>query len=837
MGRIRLVINGRQVAVPPGTTILQAARIAGIYIPALCDHPDLPPAEGTEAAAAIYQGDRRIENAMPGERGKGCGLCVVEVEGDPDPVPSCTTKVKPGMVVGTDSDRIKAARQKNLIPILTRHRHACLTCAQQEGCSRSQCSADVPENERCCPVFGHCELQDVVNYIGIPRATPKWIPTPLPEPDPNPLYLRDYTLCIGCTRCIRACRDLRGIEALGFVYDNEGRVQVGSLEHTLEKSGCRFCTACVEVCPTGALMDRGVRPGREEQDLVPCISACPVHIDVPGYLRLIARGNREGADAVIREKVPFPRILGRTCVHPCEAVCRRGKVNEPVAICALKRYAADGDRGPWKKTVAADTGRTVAVVGSGPAGLTAAFYLRKQGHRITLFESRSKPGGMMRYGIPRFRLPEELLDEEIRSVLDLGIDFRPRKTLGKDFALEDLREEGYDAIFLAVGEQLSRGIPLEGSDHPDVLKGVDFLTRVGAGETVELGARVIVVGGGNVAVDASLTALRCGARDATLVSLEKREQMPAHRRELERALAEGVNLINAWGPHRVLIEGGRVTGLELAHCVSVFDDQGVFNPSFDRTLQSVPGDQVILALGQTPDLAFLGLHREVPTEQGRIVVNGTTFETGMKGVYAGGDAAGSEGTIIHAVAAGRKAASSIDKALGGSGEIDEVLFQRDDPSRHLGRREGFASLPREKVPELDPEKSREGFEEVSLGYTEEQAIREAGRCLQCDLRLYLGCHPSPPGKELPFEEERVLQVPEGEGVFHLYDSEHRVLVIKGTADLRQALLLALSRNDNVKWFEFETDKMYTKRESELIQKHLQEHGRMPGEGGLDEDLF
>ena len=318
MSLVRLTIDGQEVEVPSGTTILEAARAAGVYIPSLCHHPDLPPAAGIEASGAIFQGERMIENAMPEEKGRGCGLCLVEVEGEKVLLESCATEVREGMVVVTDNKRIRAERQGNLVPILARHCHACLVCAQQEGCSRDQCSSNVPENERCCTLFGLCELQDVANYVGIPLDTPRWVPTDLPVIDDHPLFVRDYNLCIGCTRCVRACRELRGIEALGFVYDEKGRVIIGTVGPTLDVSGCKFCTACVEVCPTGALMDKAVRPGRREEDIVPCREACPAHIDVPEYLRLIAQGRRDEANAVIREKVPLPGILGRVCTHPCE---------------------------------------------------------------------------------------------------------------------------------------------------------------------------------------------------------------------------------------------------------------------------------------------------------------------------------------------------------------------------------------------------------------------------------------------------------------------------------------------------------------------------------------
>ncbi|MFH1351448.1 MAG: FAD-dependent oxidoreductase [Pseudomonadota bacterium] len=840
MGTIKLTINGQEVEVQPGTTILEVAKGIGLYIPTLCYHPNLPPAKGASAAKIVYQGDKAIKNAMPQEAGKGCGLCVVEVEGQSDLVGSCATEVKEGMVVITENDRIKTTRQDNLIPILARHRHACLTCAQQEGCSRSQCSSNVPENERCCPRFGHCELQDVANYIGISASTPKWVPTDFPIFKDDPLYERDYNLCIGCTRCVRACRDLRGIEALGFVYDENGQVQIGGLAPRLVETGCKFCTACVEVCPTGALMDKTVRPGKKEEDLLPCKEACPAHIDVPSYLRLLAEGRVDEAHAVIREKVPFPGILGRVCIHPCEEACRRGEVNEPISICALKRYAADQGKGFWKKDtrIGHDLRKSIAVVGAGPAGLTAAFCLRKLGYGVTVFEARSQAGGMMRYGIPAYRLPREIIDKEIQEIMALGIEFRPNQVLGRDFTLDRLREDGFEAVFLGIGAQLSRRISIDGSDLPGVLWGVDLLGRIAQGEEIQLKERVIVIGGGNVAVDVALTALRCGAKDVTMACLESRDEMPAHDWEIEGAIAEGVRIMPSWGPQRILSEEGQVTGVELVRCTSVFDDKGNFCPTFDETKDKIGGDQVIMAIGQASDLSFIEEGSAISVDKGLIVVDGESLETGMKGVYAGGDVASIPGAIIHAIAAGRKAASFIDKALGGLGEIEEVLVERGSPNQYLGRDEGFALWPREKAPELQLEARHQGFEEVSLAYGNDQAIREAKRCLQCDLRLYMACNPSPPAKWLAFKEDTINEIPEAEGVYQLLDKDHNILVIKGTPNLRSSLLGELEEREKVVWFEFEEDKMYSKRESELIQKYLQEHGEMPGGGDSDlDDLF
>jgi len=839
MDTVNLSIDGQQVTVPAGTTILEAARKADRYIPTLCDHPDLPPAKDGATALAIYQGAQKLENAAPQEPHNGCGLCVVAVEGQDELVGSCATEVEAGMVVITNNDCIKLSRQKKLLPIMTRHRHACLTCAQQEGCPRTQCSANVPENERCCSQFGHCELQKVATYVGLMDSTPKWVPTHLALLKDHPLFEMDYNLCIGCTRCVRACRDLRGVEALGFIYDAQGQVQIGSLAQTLEASGCKFCTACVEVCPTGALVDKAVDAGTREDDIVACRAACPAHIDVPGYLRMIAAGQADEAHAIIREKVPFPGVLGRVCLHPCEEACRRGEVNESISICALKRYAADGENGLWKKAsrVAPDTGKKVAVVGAGPAGLTAAFYLRKQGHGVCLLDSGNRAGGMMRYGIPEYRLPRIVLDKEIQAILDLGIEFQPNQFLGKDVSLEQLKNDGFDAVFLGVGARQSRQIPLESCHTPDVLWGVEFLRKVAEGQAVNLKDNVVVIGGGNVAVDAAMTARRCGAGDVKMACLECFEEMPASPREIEAARAEGIEIMFSRGADKIISEDGHVTSLDLMECTGVFDDNGNFCPEFSQKKECILVDQIIVAVGQAADLLFIEQTGEIKIGKGLIVVNQESLETGMSNVYAGGDAVKMPGAVIDAIAAGRRAAESIGRALGGTGQIDEVLFARPNPDPHLGRDEGFAGWVREKMPVLDAGVRVKNFDEVATGFSAEQAVDEAQRCLQCDLRLLMGRNPLPPAHWLPFDEEHIRQVPETEGVFQLLDAGHQILSIKGSANLRLELLATLADNATALFFEFEEDKMFSRRESERIQKYLQEHGQMPGVGDDLDDLF
>ena len=311
MESITLTIDGREVIAPAGATILEAARSAEIYIPSLCNHPDLPLMKGMHPQEAVFRGGLKIENQADVSReAEGCGLCVVEIKGQEDPVPSCATPAQPGMKVVVDSDRLQKIRREKLAPFLADHPHACLTCAQAEGCSRSQCSSNVPENERCCELFGNCEFQKLVEYVGVLPLVGRWIPPGLPVIDDQPLFKRDYNLCLNCTRCVRVCREVRGVEALGFVFDEKGGVVVGTVGPTLAESGCKFCTACVEVCPTGAIMDKGIRPGKQEEDLVPCKSSCPAGVDIPGYVRAVKSGRTDQALALIREKASFPRGPG-----------------------------------------------------------------------------------------------------------------------------------------------------------------------------------------------------------------------------------------------------------------------------------------------------------------------------------------------------------------------------------------------------------------------------------------------------------------------------------------------------------------------------------------------
>ncbi|MFC1905399.1 4Fe-4S dicluster domain-containing protein, partial [Chloroflexota bacterium] len=416
-----LTINGIKIESESGINLLQAAQNAGIYIPTLCYHPDLPAFKDLTPVQHIYQGSVKLETT-PAEEYKGCGLCLVDIKGQGIQT-ACTAAVTDDMIVQTDTEEVEKLRRQNLAIILADHPHECLFCPQHEGCDLQQCSMNVPKEERCCPKFNMCELRKVGEYIGGKFDIARWKPKNLPIVENEPLFRRDYNLCIGCTRCVRACNDLFGAGALGYISVS-GKVSIGMLGPSAIDSGCKFCGACVEVCPTGALSDKDIKWAGREAALVPCRNACPVGIDIPRYVDLIAKGKFAEAAAKIREKVSFPAVLGRVCFHPCEDKCRRKAINDSICINQLKRFAiGNGDKSPEEKNKAVrNTGKKVAIIGSGPAGLTAGYYLNRLGHTVNVFEALPVPGGMLRVGIPEHRLPREILDKEIKDIVHAGVE-------------------------------------------------------------------------------------------------------------------------------------------------------------------------------------------------------------------------------------------------------------------------------------------------------------------------------------------------------------------------------------------------------------------------------
>jgi ferredoxin len=458
-------IDDRNVKVEEGATILEAARQADIYIPALCDYPGLRP-------LAELQPDR------------ACRLCVVEVDEAQVPQLACATPAREGMVVRTDTSDLQNRRKSQLELILSRHPNACLDCHRRERCSPFDvCLRHVAVSERCvfCPRNGNCDLQRAVDSVGIDQCPPN-IAKKLSVREDSPFFIRDNNLCILCERCVRVCEEVRGVKAIEFAY--------------------------------------------------PCHKACPAGIDIPRYLRLIGVSRPSSALAVIRERVPFPGSLGRVCVHPCEQACQRGKeIDEPLCIRVLKRYAADNTDGSWKDRARRlpATGKTVAVVGAGPAGLTAAYYLAKQGHGVTVFEALPEPGGMARVGIPEYRLPRDVLSAEIDDIKSFGVEILTNTRVE---SIDWLFEQGFGAVFLGLGAHEGMKLGVEGEDLPGVIESAEFLRRVNLGERIDVGEEVGVVGGGNVAIDAARVSLRLGAKKVTIIYRRTRTEMPANPEEI-----------------------------------------------------------------------------------------------------------------------------------------------------------------------------------------------------------------------------------------------------------------------------------------------------------------
>jgi len=836
---MRLQIDDREVNVDAGLTILEAARQSDIYIPHLCSHPDLPSAGDTLLHDVVFQGDTAfsVDGSKPTHQ--GCGLCVVEVERRGEQVPACGTLAEEGMRVRTTGEELTGLRRQRLGRILTDHPHACLTCAQQEGCSRTQCSANVPVNERCCSLLGHCELQKLAAVIGLPQDLPRYRPSGRPIVDHEPLFFRDYNLCIACARCVRMCNNLRGVGALGLVW-TDGRPVVGMIASSAIASGCRFCGACVEVCPTGALMDQDNRSKLHDQaKLVPCRSACPAGIDIPRYVRYVAAGRYDDAVAVVREKAPFPEVLGHVCFHPCEQVCRRGEINAPVSICGLKRIAAEKSTGEWKSRLRppTPTGKRVAVVGAGPAGLTAAYFLARKGHAVAVFEALPEPGGMLRYGILSYRLPLEVVKKEIDEIIAVGVELRTNSRV----TLQELQSAGFNAVLLATGAHGGRRLPVEGAGLGGIVQGVHLLRDIAAGATTVAefaSRRAVVVGGGNVAVDAARAVRRLGTAAVDLVCLEQRDEMPAFESEVRSAIDEGIILHNGWGPKRFL-GNGTVSTVELRRCTKVFDSDGRFNPVYDDAdTITLDAAIVVLAIGQSCELDYLGRSEVRITPAGTLQAD-ESMQTRVAGVFAAGDVLRGPASVIEAIADGRRAAESIDRCLGGDGRIEEQLIAAEAPNPYLGLGDGFASRLRVEMPALPAESRASGFCLVELGYNPEQAAAEAGRCLQCDLRILLRKPEFPPDLWLPFDAAEIEKVPSDlEGVYVLADADKQIIKIKGTATLQADLRTDSQGNAQARFFRFEEHRLYSKRESELLQQYMQEHGRMPA-GAADEvdDLF
>ena len=467
----------------------------------------------------------------------------------------------------------------------------------------------------------------------------------------------------------------------------------------------------------------------------PCSNACPANVNIPGYLALIAAGRPMDAYRLIRQENPFPAICGRICTHPCETKCRRTQLDEPVAICNLKRYAADyalrhadeyrEDSGLKKN------GKSVGIIGAGPSGLTCAHYLVRLGYDVDVYEATGVAGGVLNYGIPEYRLPTKVIEQEVRLITDEGVRIHLNTMVGRDISLDELRAK-HGAVYAATGTQISNKVGVPGEDLPGVIHGLDFLRQVNLGGDVKVASRVAVIGGGNTAIDAARTALRLGAEQVTVIYRRTIEDMPADRREIKDCLDEGIEILELTAPVSFIGEG-QVEGVRTVQmAVQGYDSTGrrqVFPVKGRET--DILVDMVIAAVSQNADLPFVKPEDVQLTRWGTFVIDKKTMMTSIDGLFAGGDVARGSDVAITAIADGKKAAAAIDRYFGGSGVLDKGgaidIPQGDDDDERLGH-------SRFPMDELEPEARRHSFDEVVTGYHRLNAIAEAMRCLHCDRR-------------------------------------------------------------------------------------------------------
>ncbi|MBQ1526938.1 MAG: FAD-dependent oxidoreductase [Lachnospiraceae bacterium] len=516
-----------------------------------------------------------------------------------------------------------------------------------------------------------------------------------------------------------------GVNAANLVLDSLRDFKDEYISH-IEKGRC-----VMEAAQTGD----GLKDELPPSQTVPCITLCPAHVDVPGYVALIGAGDYAGAVNLIRDRNPFPTACAMVCEHPCERKCRRTIIDEAINIRGLKKYAvdqavADKVRTPERN---ASTGKKIAVIGAGPSGLTAAYFLALMGHAVVVFEEHDKPGGMLRYGIPEYRLPKKRLDEDINAILKAGdIEIRTNTKIGRDISFNEIRDS-YDAVFLGLGAQIGNRMPVDNADAGNVIPAADFLQDVAGGKPMDLtGKKVVLIGGGNVAMDAARTAVRLNA-ETIHVFTRKRDDITALDSEVQGAMQEGVRF-------RTLLsflniekdeETGDVCAVWLQpEIVGEYDEFGLVKTEHSSAYPyRFKCDILILGVGQRSDVKAFE-EAGIPVVRSRIDADETCSVKGMKGVFSGGDCVTGPSTAINAIAAGQVAAFNIDEYLGYHHKVNcEVTVPEAMPN-------SCVPTGRAEIEEVDPFERRENFDEVEVGMTYEEAMREAGRCLRCD---YYGC--------------------------------------------------------------------------------------------------
>ena len=559
----------------------------------------------------------------------------------------------------------------------------------------------------------------------------------------------------------------------------------------VEKQNCVACGKCVEACPAGAvklgqkLCDKegceityprmpfpGDQPWGEhmwthnyrdvnrincyDAGTAPCKTACPAHIGIQGYLQLAKEGRYEDALALIKKDNPLPAVCGHVCNRRCEDACTRGTIDEAVAIDEVKRFIAERDlnaetRFIPKKTIPSLKGgfeEKIAIIGAGPAGLSCAYFLALTGYKPTIFEKNAEPGGMLRYGIPSYKLEKDLLAAEIDVIRQLGVEIRCGVEVGKDVTIEDLREQGYKGFYAAIGCQRGRKPGISGENAEGAYTAVDFLRKAGAKESFALEGDVVVVGGGNVAIDAARISSRCIDAKISMFCLEAREKMPASNEEIEEALEEGIELNCGWGPKEVLEEDGHVSGVVFKKCTRVFDAQGRFSPEYDENdTVTVPCRHVIFSVGQAIDWGHMldNLHVELRPNGGALA-NKLTYQTSEPDIFVGGDVYTGPKFAIDAIAAGREGAISLHRYVHEHCTLTIGRNRRDfiELDKENIKVETYDSSSRQIPPKADVKEQAKTFRDLSQSLTEEQVKKETSRCLSCgasvvDPNKCIGC--------------------------------------------------------------------------------------------------
>ena len=579
-----------------------------------------------------------------------------------------------------------------------------------------------------------------------------------------------------CNCCSCSCFSLR----LATLFNTPDAIR-SNFTAVADPEKCVACGQCVENCPSNALKlgqrlcakdepvkkesitardhrwteknwNTDYRENRQDvapEGTSPCKTQCPAHIAVQGYIKLAAQGKYEDALALIKKENPFPAVCGRICPHKCEDECTRGKIDEPVAIDEIKKFIADKELDgsiryiPQKRY---NLGNKVAIVGAGPAGLACAYYLAIDGYAVTVFEKQPKLGGMLTMGIPSFRLEKEVIDVEIEVLREMGVTFKTGVEVGKDITLDQLRSEGFEAFYLAIGAQGGRALGVEGEDAQGVISGVEFLRNVNLGNKADLTGNVVVVGGGNVAIDVARTATRQGAASVNLFCLESRAEMPALDDEIEEAQNDAVVFNNSWGPKRIVTENDKVTGVEFRRCVSVFDDQHRFSPKYDdNETIIVPADTVLLSIGQSIEWGNMLDGSKVSLGRGNTAqADSLTWQTAQPDVFVGGDCATGPKFAINAIAEGKEGAISIHRFVQPG---QSLTLGRDRREYHAFDKDnvqldGYDNIPRQRP--LHNESAKGTFKDDRETFTEEQLKKETERCLGCgavqvDSYMCIGC--------------------------------------------------------------------------------------------------